>query len=380
MKDGSKYAEMLARSPPLSDEALIATEHYFGFKYRSVLGACVHLVIWTRLDILLACVVLAQFQTSTGVEHYEALKHLVGYLRRNPDVPLTYCRQRFDASVSLLDIQINETDPLTSEIFSSSSYHVGSVDLITRTQDLIVASALLFETDEARQVLPGAIRDDTPISIPKEPSLPDETVVDAKIATFPESVDDPINQLPTSSSLPRTAPFTESFVDDNLPGGIFEKIPFLGFTIKMAGTCLFPLCCKAETHADNTTESEMDAANRLGKGHRWMRLYMEDLGLPFTAPIPAAEDNAVTRIIAHPGKITRNTWHIALKTLSPQALVRKRITMFRAIGSDNNRSDHFTKDLPYPAFSEHCSKMMGLRFLNFEHAMEYARLRSAKDG
>jgi hypothetical protein len=75
--------------------------------------------IWTRLDILLTCVVLAQFQTSTGVEHYEALKHLVGYLRRNPDDPLTYCRQRFDASVSMLDIQINEMDPLTSEIFSS---------------------------------------------------------------------------------------------------------------------------------------------------------------------------------------------------------------------------------------------------------------------
>jgi hypothetical protein len=248
MKAGSKYAEMLARSPPL-----IATEISFGFIYRSVLGACVHLAIWTRLDILLACVVLAQFQTSTGVEHYEALKHLVGYLRRNPDVPLTYCRQRFDAAVSMLDVQINETDPLISEIFSSSSYHVGSVDLITRTQDLIVASALLFETDEARQVLPGAIRDDVPHSLPKEPPLPDETLVDAEIATFPESVDDTINQLPTSSSLPRSAPFTESFVDANLPGGIFEKTPFLGFTIEMAGTCVFPLCCKAETRADNTT-------------------------------------------------------------------------------------------------------------------------------
>jgi hypothetical protein len=148
----------------------------------------------------------------------------------------------------------------------------------------------------------------------------------------------------------------------------------------MAGTCVFPLCCKAETHADNTTESEMDAANRLGKGHQWMRLYMDDLGLPFTAPIPAAEDNAATRMIAHTGKITRNTRHIALKTLSLQGLICEQITMFRAIGSANNRSDHFTKALPYPAFSEHCSKMMGLCFLNLEHATEYARLKSSKDG
>jgi hypothetical protein len=122
----------------------------------------------------------------------------------------------------------------------------------------------------------------------------------------------------------------------------------------------------------------MDAATRLGKGHRWVRLYMEDLGLPFTAPIPAAEDNAATRIIAHTGKITRNTRHIALKTLSLQALVRERITMFRAVGSANNRSDHFTKALPFPAFSEHCSEMLGLRFLNSQHATEYARLKSTK--
>jgi hypothetical protein len=91
MKAGSKYAELLARSPPLSATDLLAKEASIGSKYRSVLGACVHLAIWTCLDILLACVCLAQFQTNTGHEHFEALKHLVGYLRRNPDIPLTYC-------------------------------------------------------------------------------------------------------------------------------------------------------------------------------------------------------------------------------------------------------------------------------------------------
>jgi hypothetical protein len=46
--------------------------------------------------------------------------------------------------------------------------------------------------------------------------------------------------------------------------------------------------------------------------------------------------------------------------------------MFRAVGTANNRSDHFTKTLPFPAFSVHCPKMMGLRFLTQEHAVEYA--------
>jgi hypothetical protein len=91
----------------------------------------------------------------------------------------------------------------------------------------------------------------------------------------------------------------------------------------MSGTCVFPLCCKAEAPADNTTESEMDAANRVGKGLRWLRLYMDDLGLLFEAPIPTAEDNAATQIKAHTGKVTRNTRHIELQTLSLQALVRE---------------------------------------------------------
>jgi hypothetical protein len=217
-------------------------------------------------------------------------------------------------------------------------------------------------------VLPGAIRQDT------LHFLPDGPVVDNDIAEFPESVDDPIDQLPRPSGLPRSAPFTESFVDANLPGGIYEKTPFLGFSIKMVGTCVFPLCCKADTPADNTTESEMDAANRSGKSLRWVCLYMNDIGLPFEAPIPSAEHNATTQIIAHTGKVTRNTRHITLKTLSLQALVRERIAMFRAVGSANNRSDHFTKALPFPAFSEHCPKMMGLRFLTSQHAAEFARL------
>jgi hypothetical protein len=215
MKAGTKYAEMLTRCAPLSDSGLIATETSFGFKYRSVLGACVHIATWTRLDILHACAILAQFQTSTGLEHIEALKHLVGYLRRYPDIPLAYRRKRFDASVSFLDLVINETDPLKSEIFASSSYHVGSVDLVSRTKDLSVASALLFETDEARQVLPGAIRKD------ELPIIPEESVVDDDIAAFPESVDDPIDQLPRPSGLPRSAPFMESLL---MPISLVESL------------------------------------------------------------------------------------------------------------------------------------------------------------
>ena len=96
---------------------------------------------------------------------------------------------------------------------------------------------------------------------------------------------------------------------------------------------------------------------------------MSDLGLPFQGPIPIAEDNAVTRIIAHSGKITRNVRHVAIKTLALQGLVRNEIAIFNSIGTANNRSDHFTKPLPYPPFRDHVTFMMGVRFLTRLHAL-----------
>jgi hypothetical protein len=65
----------------------------------------------------------------------------------------------------------------------------------------------------------------------------------------------------------------------------------------------------------------MTAGNHLGKALRWLHLFMDDLGLAFDGPIPVAEDNAATRIIAHTGKLTRNVRHIALKTILLQTLV-----------------------------------------------------------
>jgi hypothetical protein len=90
---------------------------------------------------------------------------------------------------------------------------------------------------------------------------------------------------------------------------------------------------------------------------------MQGLGIPFDGPIPVAEDNAATPIIAHTKKLTRNICHIALKTLSLQALIRERLALFRTAGSAQNKTDHFTKCLALLAFRAHGSYLMGLRFV-----------------
>ena len=127
----------------------------------------------------------------------------------------------------------------------------------------------------------------------------------------------------------------------------------------MGGTTVIQICQKQTTMAENSTQAELDAAAFLGKILRWRVVFRSDLGLPFQGPIPFAEDNVTTR----------NVRHVAIKTLALQGLVRNKIAIFNSIGTANNRSDHFTKPLPYPPFRDHIVFMMGLRFLTKLHAI-----------
>jgi hypothetical protein len=51
---------------------------------------------------------------------------------------------------------------------------------------------------------------------------------------------------------------------------------------------------------------------------------------------------------------------------------------FRQVKTAKNCSDHFTKALPLAALREHCSAMMGLRFITPEHA-KLVQLRKCQD-
>jgi hypothetical protein len=68
---GTKHANDLAACTPYtSTELAIAQKQMFAFGYRHVLGGCMHCALWTRLDIFMACLVLAQYQASPGSLHF----------------------------------------------------------------------------------------------------------------------------------------------------------------------------------------------------------------------------------------------------------------------------------------------------------------------
>jgi hypothetical protein len=267
-----------------------------------------HLALWTRLDILPACVVLVQYQNHPVLIHFAAVKQIVGYLRLHPNLPLAFDQTCFANHLGgSLEFEIDPIDPLSVNFHGPESYHVAIVQLLQAghaAQEFSVASMYKIDPYQAVHEAPVNVsakhRDAVTDSNPIKPSVVFLSSTAADTVFGPDS----------------PAPYTESFVDANLPGGIFEKTPYLGFSVSMSGTCVFPYCRKSDTAVENTTEAEMTAGNHLGKALCWLHLFVDILGLAFDGPVPVAEDSFVTCIIAHTGKLTRNTRHIALKTLS----------------------------------------------------------------
>jgi hypothetical protein len=257
-------------------------------------------------------------------------------------------KTRFHNHISA--IQLPPTDTLH---YSPDGFHIASVDHLPSHHDFSVASVSIKDNE-------------TIVRLP--PNLP------ANLQnTLDHIISDPDTAIPghaattvTSFGPASQAPYTESWVDASLPGGIFEKTPYIGFGICTSGTCVFPLYCKAPTPAKNTTEPEMDAGNQNGKAIRWLHLLCKILAFHLMVPF---------LLLKTTGKFTRNIHHIALKILSLQALVRERLALFRAVGSAQNKADHFTKCLTRPAFRAHCSYLMGLQFIISQNAAIIGQLR-----
>ena len=66
--------------------------------YRSILGSVMWGQLATRPDLSLSVSLLAHFQANPGIDHWNALMHVIGYIKNTLDYGLTYSR---DAELSL---------------------------------------------------------------------------------------------------------------------------------------------------------------------------------------------------------------------------------------------------------------------------------------
>jgi hypothetical protein len=200
MKSGTAYAESLARADPLDPKGLKQATIKFGFEFCSVLCSCMHLALWTLLDLLPSCIVLAQYQTHTAHLHFAVLKHLIGYLRLNPNIPLAFDKTCFHDHISAIELEVSYTPPTDTLYYSPDDFYIASVDLLPSSQHDFYAASLNVNDNE------------TIVRVP--PNLP------AKVCnTLGHIISDPDAAIPGHAATTATsfgpasqAPYTESLM------------------------------------------------------------------------------------------------------------------------------------------------------------------------
>jgi hypothetical protein len=202
---GTEYGnDLVACTPYTPDELVVAQKQTFGFRYRHILGGCMHCALWTRLDILTACLVLAQYQASPGSLHFRALKHLVGYLRLHPDIPLTFNRSTITKEISAINFAI--LDP----------------PIIAQVNALII-DIVPTQANQSFDSNPTSFTSCADFHLLHSESKRSPLTDNARSEPIKQQ-GGPIDELQIAEINRISPPITECLVDANLPGGLYERM------------------------------------------------------------------------------------------------------------------------------------------------------------
>jgi hypothetical protein len=338
---GTEYEASLVTATPFDLPELKAAELRWGFKFRSISCGFMHLGLWTRPDVMPSLIpALSKFQSAPGDLPFHALNRVVGYVGEHIERCIMYPRSP-DTLVRLhtnLEGHTNEVSSISAEFEVT-----GSVAAVIDHENVMSS-----EPDGSQLTFPS-------VNMPS---------VTALIST---TASDPVDTTESSSPIIGIdPPLTDGFVDAGF-GSIYDTIGFTGALVLMSHSAIWWLCKKQATLAYSTTESELYAATEISKFIKWLRVLMADVGLPYRTAIVVGEDNEAARQIGHAGKVTRNVRHVVIQTAALQQDITSLKMALRRVGSNDNRSDHFTKLLPLVPFWTHTNDMMGARYLTKRH-------------
>ena len=71
--------------------------------YRSILGSIMWGQLTTRPDLLFSVLLLARFQADPGIEHWNVLLHVIGYIKTTLNYGLTYSRDSDISPTAFVD-------------------------------------------------------------------------------------------------------------------------------------------------------------------------------------------------------------------------------------------------------------------------------------
>ena len=125
--------------------------------YQSCIGTLLYLSGWTRPDISYAVSELSKHVINPGVEHHEALMHLVGYVKRTIKMKITYARtprDGFNFGIDELGGYVDASFAGCHETRKSKSGYVlflngGPVSWKAKDQSIVALSSTDSEIDAA---------------------------------------------------------------------------------------------------------------------------------------------------------------------------------------------------------------------------------------
>ena len=97
------------------------------------------------------------------------------------------------------------------------------------------------------------------------------------------------------------------------------------------------------TVALSSTEAEFTAAAEAGKTIPCVRSILKELGYEQCNPTTLHIDNQGALFMANAEQPTRRTRHMETKTFAVQQWIREENMLLKAIGTQNNAADHFSK-------------------------------------
>ena len=113
------------------------------------------------------------------------------------------------------------------------------------------------------------------------------------------------------------------------------------------------------TAALSSTEAEFTAAAEAGKTISHTRSILKELGCEQCCPTTLHINNQGALFMANAEQPTRRTRHMETKTFATQQWIREENMLLKAIGTQNNAADHFSKALGQTKFYEQTDLPMG---------------------
>ena len=110
----------------------------------------------------------------------------------------------------------------------------------------------------------------------------------------------------------------------------------------------------------STTESELVALIVVAQETLWMLKFLEGIGEKQSTPVNIFEDNKSTIAIAKHSQLSGRTKHLDLRQKFIQQAIEDGTLNVEYCETLKMLADLLTKPLPFPLFSKHRSKILGI--------------------